>query len=165
VRIWFRVCKSWEEEAAADREWHAWFTPEERVDMINGLLRDYDGMKNRPLTPDRDFAGLFASLNQRGVRYVIVGAYAFAFHLRARYTDAIDLFVDPYDELLAHPHVVFRETIHGVTFEEAWATRAAATYEGVPVHYIGLDALKSNKTASGRGYDLADLDYLRQSGK
>jgi hypothetical protein len=75
VRIWSRVCKSWEEEAAADREWHAWFTPEGRMDMINDLLRDYDRMNSRPLTPDRDFALLFDELNQRGIRYVIVGAY------------------------------------------------------------------------------------------
>ncbi len=163
--IWFRVCRSWEEEAAADREWHDWFTPEERVDMINGLLRDYDCMKNRPPTPDRDFARLFTGLNQCAIRYVIVGAYAFAFHLRARYTEAIDLFVDSNEALPGHPHVVFRETIHGVTFEEAWATRVEAAYEGVPVHYIGLDALKRNKTAAGGGYDLADLDYLRQAGK
>ena len=43
----------------------------------------------------KDFEELFACLNARGVRAIIVGGYAFAFHAKPRHTKDIDLFVDP----------------------------------------------------------------------
>jgi len=43
----------------------------------------------------RDFEELFVCLNARGVRVVIVGGYALAFHAKPRFTKDIDLFVDP----------------------------------------------------------------------
>jgi hypothetical protein len=42
----------------------------------------------------KDFEELFACLNAHGVRAIIVGGYAFAFHAKPRYTKDIDLFVD-----------------------------------------------------------------------
>jgi hypothetical protein len=60
------------------------------------------------------------------------------------------------------PHRIDVTTrISAVTFEEAWASRVAGTYDDVPVHYIGREALIRNKTAVGRPKDLADLDALR----
>jgi hypothetical protein len=52
-------------------------------------------------------------------------------------------------------------SIDGVTFEEAWASRAAGKYGGVDVWYIGRDALVRNKTAAARPQDLMDLATLR----
>lgn len=118
-------------------------------------------MKNRSLTPDRDFSTVFTTLNRREVRYLIVGTYAFAFHLKPRYTESLDLLIEPCDEALEHPHVIFRPAIHGLTFEDAWATRVAAHYEGIPVHYLGRDAFIRNKTAAGSLQDLADVAALR----
>lgn len=48
----------------------------------------------------------------------------------------------------------------GLEFAPAFARRLETTLEGVPVKMICLDDLKTNKRASGRHKDLADLDNL-----
>jgi hypothetical protein len=95
---WARVYRSFEEEAEADREYYASFSPDERVGMIADLLRDWDEINGMVQADNRDFADLFRLLNSHGVRYVIVGAYAFAFHVKPRYTKDLDLFVEPTTE-------------------------------------------------------------------
>src|SRR5271157_5121910 len=47
--------------------------------------------------------------------------------------------------------------ITGVEFPEAWRKRVAGTFFGVPVHFISLDDLMTNKQALGRTSDLKDL--------
>lgn len=47
--------------------------------------------------------------------------------------------------------------ITGVEFADAWRRRVASTFFGVPVHFISLDDLISNKKALGRNLDLKDL--------
>ncbi|HKO60209.1 MAG TPA: hypothetical protein VJV03_03535 [Pyrinomonadaceae bacterium] len=51
-------------------------------------------------------------------------------------------------------------SISGVSFEEAWDTRADGELDGLPVQFISKDLLKRNKASVGRKQDLADLDYL-----
>ncbi len=51
-------------------------------------------------------------------------------------------------------------TISGIEFAEAYATRVIDVIDGVPVVFISSDNLKTNKRASGRPKDLADLDNL-----
>ncbi len=51
-------------------------------------------------------------------------------------------------------------TISGVDFAECYADRVEDTLDGVSVDLIGLAHLKTNKKASGRHQDLADLDQL-----
>jgi hypothetical protein len=51
-------------------------------------------------------------------------------------------------------------TISGVTFDDAYANRVVDEIEGIPVSIISYDDLKTNKRASGRPKDLADLDNL-----
>lgn len=51
-------------------------------------------------------------------------------------------------------------SISGVDFEEAWDTRAAGELDGLPVFFLGLDALLKNKQASGRDKDVADVRKL-----
>ena len=51
-------------------------------------------------------------------------------------------------------------SITGVGFDEAWANRAPAKLEGLPVFFIGLDSLVKNKKATGRTQDQADLEAL-----
>jgi hypothetical protein len=53
-------------------------------------------------------------------------------------------------------------SISGVTFEEAWATRADAEFDGIVVRYIGRDALLRNKEQTGRAKDLGDAEELRK---
>jgi hypothetical protein len=50
--------------------------------------------------------------------------------------------------------------IDGVCFPDCYQRRALAELDGVPVSFISLLDLKSNKKASGRNKDLADLDPL-----
>ncbi len=50
--------------------------------------------------------------------------------------------------------------IDGVTFAEAWASRAQVSFHGVELFVIGRDALIRNKRASGRRKDLMDLILL-----
>jgi predicted nucleotidyltransferase len=50
--------------------------------------------------------------------------------------------------------------ISGVKFEHAYANRKAIVMEGVEVPVISLDDLITNKRASGRQQDLADIEKL-----
>lgn len=43
----------------------------------------------------RDFEEFLESFNENGVRYLVVGAHAVAFHARPRATKDLDLFLDP----------------------------------------------------------------------
>jgi len=47
---------------------------------------------------DEDLKEFIELLNAREVRYVVVGAYALAYHGRARYTGDIDVFVQPSED-------------------------------------------------------------------
>lgn len=48
----------------------------------------------------------------------------------------------------------------GVTFAEAWKSRAEGFLGDEPVHYIGRADLIANKRATGRTKDLADIEAL-----
>jgi hypothetical protein len=48
--------------------------------------------------------------------------------------------------------------ITGVEFSNAWKSRVAGTFFAVPVHFISLDDLTTNKQALGRSIDLKDLN-------
>jgi hypothetical protein len=47
--------------------------------------------------------------------------------------------------------------ITGVEFSNAWRRRVPSTFFGVPVHFISLDDLATNKRALGQSSDLKDL--------
>lgn len=51
--------------------------------------------------------------------------------------------------------------LQGVSFSEAFESKATEEIDGVPIHFIGLEALKRNKRAVGRHQDLADLENLQ----
>jgi len=46
------------------------------------------------MTVAKDFEEFFASFNRSGVRYLVVGGYAFALHAHPRYTGDMDVFID-----------------------------------------------------------------------
>lgn len=50
--------------------------------------------------------------------------------------------------------------IDGVGFPEAWPRRETILYQGMPLHFIGIDDLKANKRAAGRPRDIDDLEQL-----
>jgi hypothetical protein len=51
-------------------------------------------------------------------------------------------------------------SISGVGFDDAWATRREDNLEGIPTHFIGLEALIRNKRTTGRAKDLGDAEEL-----
>jgi hypothetical protein len=55
--------------------------------------------------------------------------------------------------------------ITGVDFPDAWKKRVASTFFGVPVHFISLDDLVTNKRALGRSSDLKDLQQKPKTAK
>lgn len=144
-----------------------------------------------------DFRDLLVLFADAGVEFVIVGAYALAFHGAPRASGDIDLFiradranaervfaalaafgaplesagVTPTD--FTQPGVVYQiglpprridvlTEISGVTFDEAWESRATAQIEGRVVGFIGRTALLTNKQAAGRPQDIADAARLRR---
>ena len=59
-------------------------------------------------------------------------------------------------------HVMTR--ISGVPWDSAWASRQQGVYGGIPVFFIGREALITNKRAAGRVKDLADAEALAPRG-
>ena len=146
-----------------------------------------------PLNKDwREFLELFRS---NGVEFLVVGAFAVAFHGFPRYTGDLDLLIRPTEENakcvlralvafgfgkleihaddLCSPGMVVQlgvqpnridllTAISGVGFEEAWATRDEAEWEGIVVPFIGRPALLRNKEQTGRAKDLGDVEELRK---
>jgi hypothetical protein len=55
--------------------------------------------------------------------------------------------------------------ITGVEFPSAWPRKVASTFFGVPVNFISLDDLVTNKQALGRIRDLRDLQQKRKNVK
>lgn len=51
-------------------------------------------------------------------------------------------------------------SVSGLVFDEAYKNRESADLNGVAVQLLSLEDLKTNKRASGRNKDLADLDNL-----
>jgi hypothetical protein len=45
--------------------------------------------------PSRDYEKFIAALNHRGVRYLLIGAHAVAFHARPRATRGLVILLDP----------------------------------------------------------------------
>lgn len=52
--------------------------------------------------------------------------------------------------------------ITGVEFSAAWRDRVPGSIFGVPVHFISLDQLITNKEATGRSSDLDQLKHIRR---
>jgi hypothetical protein len=146
-----------------------------------------------PLQKDlREFVEL---LNSNKVDYLVVGAFAVAYHGVPRYTGDLDLLLRPTAENAAGavraiaqfgftslgiepadlqaPGCVVQlgiepnridllTSISGVPFDEAWETRVSGDLDGIPMQFIGRDALLRNKEATGRARDLGDAEELRK---
>jgi Nucleotidyl transferase of unknown function (DUF2204) len=52
------------------------------------------------------------------------------------------------------------KSIWGVTFDSCYSNRVTASFDGISVNVISLKDLKTNKEASGRLKDLADIEHL-----
>ena len=140
-----------------------------------------------------DFNEFIGSLNAHGAEFLVVGAYALAFHGAPRFTGDLGLFVRPtldntakvldavrafgfpVEDLqpgdLTDPRRILEmgiepvqihvmSAISGVSWEEAWRTRAAGSCGDHAASFIGRDAFLQNKRAAARPKDLADIDAL-----
>jgi len=145
------------------------------------------------MEPPRDFCELLECFNANRVRYLVVGAYALAFHGVPRMTGDLDLLIDPSPDnadrvmlaLMAFGFgdvgldaTDFQKTdvvvqlgvpparvdlltgISGVAWAEAWSGRVEGEFGGVPAGFLGAAELRTNKRATGRKKDLADLEAL-----
>ncbi len=145
------------------------------------------------MTVAKDFEEFFASCNKHGVRYLVVGGYAFALHAHPRYTGDMDVFVGHSEDnarriigalgdfgfslsdltwqdlategrvvQLGHPplRIDLLTAIDGVEFEDAWPRRIQSTYGQEKISVISKEDLITNKRASGRRQDIADLEDL-----
>jgi hypothetical protein len=77
----------------------------------------------------------------------------------------VDNFVKP-EQIIQIGYPPFRidvlTSIDGVKFEEAYPNRKVIEVDNMPVTFIGLEDLKKNKKATGRGKDLDDLQNLEK---
>lgn len=74
-----------------------------------------------------------------------------------------ELFTDPRQMTrMGHPplRIEILNAVSGLTFDSAWENRINEVWDGVPVSLISLHDLRTNKLASGRLKDLADLENL-----
>jgi hypothetical protein len=76
-------------------------------------------------------------------------------------------FIEPvvYQIGLAPVRIDILTEITGVEFADAWLRRVASTFFGVPVNFISLEDLGTNKRALGRDSDLKDLRQKPKSPK
>ncbi len=77
----------------------------------------------------------------------------------------VELFADPKQMTrMGHPplRIEILNSVSGLSFEAAWENRIECDWDGVPVTLISLCDLRTNKLASGRLKDLADLENLPQ---
>ena len=54
-------------------------------------------------------------------------------------------------------------SITGVSWDEAWVGRVIGHYGDTPVYYIGREQFVTNKRATGRTKDVADLEVLGEA--
>lgn len=115
------------------------------------------------MSATKDFEELLASLRSHGVRAVVVGGHAVAFHARPRFTKDIDILVEPTDANAKRLLAALEEFGFGLSFEEVWAGRVDGRFGDQSVSYIGKSELIRNKEAVARPQDLLDLAWLRGS--
>ena len=70
---------------------------------------------------NQDYVDMFRTLNTANVRYLVVGAYAFGFHVEPRTTKDVDIWVDPSAANAKRLHaalVNFGAPLEGITAED-----------------------------------------------
>jgi acetolactate synthase regulatory subunit len=78
----------------------------------------------------------------------------------------VELFTDPKQMTrMGHPplRIEILNSVSGLSFDAAWENRINEVWDGVAVSLISLEDLRTNKLASGRLKDLADLENLPES--
>ena len=138
-----------------------------------------------------DFKDLLRAFNGAGVRYLVVGGYAYA---EPRYTKDLDIWIDrspdnagsvltalrafgaPLHELskddLTTPGTFYQiglppnridiiTQLEEMDFAVCWKRRKTVSLGDLRLEYISLDDLIENKERTARPHDLADAEHLR----
>jgi len=138
-----------------------------------------------------DFHDILSLFEKHGVRYLIVGGYAFSFHAYPRYTKDLDLLIDSRvgnirkaNEALAEfgsPMLldsVNKESIlqlgvepnridillkvSKVRFDSAWRDRIRKNYGDIPVNWMDLNCLIRSKSKTGKARHDEDVRVLKE---
>lgn len=100
-------------------------------------------------------------MEARGVRYAIFGAVALNLHGLARFTEDLDLFVEPTRDNIAHLKAALQDTFDDPSIDEITADDLLGDYPAVqyvpPDGTFHLDIL----TRLGDAYRFADLETER----
>lgn len=110
---------------------------------------------------NRDFSDLFSALNAEGVRYLLVGGYAFSFHAVPRYTKDLDVWVEATPEMA--PRTLRALLAFGAPadlIEESDFARPAITAQfGVPPNRIDILTAVSGVEFADAWQRRAQSDY------
>ena len=121
-----------------------------------------------------DFKELLKLLNAHKAEFIIVGAYALAFHGVPRFTGDMDILVKPDSKNAEKILAALEEFGFGsldLTISDfqdpdkvvqlgVFSGKVQGAYGDVPVYYLGRKEFISNKKALGRKKDLADIEAL-----
>ncbi len=88
----------------------------------------------------KDFKEFIELVNSENVPYLLIGGWAYNRYAEPRFTGDID----------------------GLTFDQAWNHREIEIVDGVPLAFISLEDLITNKLSTGREKDILDAKNLRR---
>lgn len=98
-----------------------------------------------------DFKEFAELLNLNQVEYLVVGGYALAAYGHPRYTGDLDFWVG-----------TAPANIDGVDFSQCYQRRLVIKLDGLDLSFIALEDFKTNKRATGRHKDMADLEAVEK---
>lgn len=109
---------------------------------------------------EKDFKEFLRLLNKHKVKYCIIGAYAFAFYARPRYTKDIDILMEPSEENSKRVISVLKQ----FGFKYKNLTEADFSKEGTIVQ-LGYPPLRIDLLTSIQGFEFEHLWKNREEGK
>ena len=139
----------------------------------------------------QDFEDMLFLLNKHEVKYLIVGGLAFIYHAKPRYTNDIDIWIDPAPENVKKVNEALVEfgspylftlnkteeilqigvepdridilqRLEGLAFSDAWESRITDNYGEISTHWISIDNLIPVKEPIDHPRHKEDVKVLRE---
>ncbi|MEI6054651.1 MAG: hypothetical protein WCR55_01220 [Lentisphaerota bacterium] len=115
----------------------------------------------------KDFKDLLELFVKHKVEFVLVGAYALAFHGAPRFTGDLDLTINDFTTekqvvQLGHPpvRIDILTSISGLEWNIVDEGKIEGICQGIKLNFIGLKEFLINKKTLGRHKDFADIEAL-----